>query len=92
MALYIPHRIFNLARLLYVRPETFGPYYVVMSLTFDCTKLRLLKNKLILHGSLCPVKQFHPRYDCNLVRVKVRLCLCTPLMRMEEGWYSATDS
>ena len=28
MALYIPHSIFNLARLLYVRPETFGPYYV----------------------------------------------------------------
>ena len=28
MALYIPHGIFRLARLLYVRPETFGPYYV----------------------------------------------------------------
>ena len=28
MALYIPHSIFNLARLLYVRPEIFGPYYV----------------------------------------------------------------
>ena len=28
MALYIPHNIFHLARLLYVRPETFGPYYV----------------------------------------------------------------
>ena len=28
MALYIPHSILNLARLLYVRPETFGPYYV----------------------------------------------------------------
>ena len=27
-ALYIPHSIFHLARLLYVRPETFGPYYV----------------------------------------------------------------
>ena len=31
MAPYIPHRIFNLARLLYVRPETFGPYYVVQN-------------------------------------------------------------
>ena len=29
MALYIPHSIFRLARLLYVRPETFGPYCVV---------------------------------------------------------------
>jgi hypothetical protein len=28
MALYIPHSIFHLARFLYVRPETFGPYYV----------------------------------------------------------------
>ena len=28
MALYTPHSIFHLARLLYVRPETFGPYYV----------------------------------------------------------------
>ena len=30
MALYIPHSIFHLARLLYVRPETFGPYYVCL--------------------------------------------------------------
>ena len=28
MALYIPHSIFHLARLLCVRPETFGSYYV----------------------------------------------------------------
>ena len=28
MVLYILHSIFHLARLLYVRPETFGPYYV----------------------------------------------------------------
>ena len=30
MALYIPNSIFRLARLLYVRPETFGPYYVLI--------------------------------------------------------------
>ena len=35
MALYIPHRIFHLVRLLYVRPETFGPYYVFPSLCFN---------------------------------------------------------
>ena len=34
MALYIPHSIFRLARLLYVRPETFGPYYVHAILIF----------------------------------------------------------
>ena len=28
MALYIPHNIFHLAWLLYVKQETFGPYYV----------------------------------------------------------------
>ena len=28
MALYIPHSTFHLARLLYVMPETSGPYYV----------------------------------------------------------------
>ena len=32
MALYIPHSIFHLARLLYVRPETFGPPYYVCCL------------------------------------------------------------
>ena len=30
MALYISHSIFHLARLLHVRPETFGPYYVYL--------------------------------------------------------------
>ena len=30
MALYIPHSVFHLARLLYVRPENFGTYYVHM--------------------------------------------------------------
>ena len=29
MALYIPHSILHLARLLYVRPGTFEPYYGV---------------------------------------------------------------
>jgi hypothetical protein len=30
MALYIPHSIFHLVRLLYVRQETFGPYYICL--------------------------------------------------------------
>ena len=37
MALYIPHSIFHLARLLYVRPETFGPYYIVTSATLPAS-------------------------------------------------------
>ena len=28
MALYIPHSVFHLARILYVRPENPGPHYV----------------------------------------------------------------
>ena len=37
MALYIPHSIFHLARLLYVRPGTFGTYYVAVVL-WDISK------------------------------------------------------
>ena len=40
MALYIPHSIFHFAWLLYVRPETFGPYYVCRSNLFVVNKLR----------------------------------------------------
>ena len=36
MALYIPHSIFRLARLLYVRPENFGPYYVTKNQQSKC--------------------------------------------------------
>ena len=35
MALYIPHSIFHLARLLCVRPKTFGPYYVLLIVTAE---------------------------------------------------------
>ena len=35
MALYIPHSIFHLARLLYVRPETSGSYYVCKRLVVE---------------------------------------------------------
>ena len=38
MTLYIPHSIFHLARLLYVRPEAFGPYYVQAQIIARRTK------------------------------------------------------
>ena len=44
MALYIPHSIFHLGRLLYVRTETFGPYYVPPTETI--LGIELLKNSL----------------------------------------------
>ena len=39
MTLYIPHSIFHLARLLFVKPETFGRYYV------DATVQNILATK-----------------------------------------------
>ena len=39
MALYIPHSIFHLALLLYVRPESCGPYYVSIVHVVDVMKL-----------------------------------------------------
>ena len=39
MALYIPRSIFHLAWLLYVRPETFGPYYVYLYFSEKSGKL-----------------------------------------------------
>ena len=48
MALYIPHSIFHLARLLYVRPESFGPYYVLCG--YLGTLQRRLKMQLLKHS------------------------------------------
>ena len=46
MALYIPHSIFHLAWLLYVRPGTFGPNYV----------LRGFPLQQCLHESTCMLR------------------------------------
>ena len=46
MALYIPHSIFRLARLLYVRPETFGPYYVYIEIIAVFVRTLLTINML----------------------------------------------
>ena len=43
MALYIPHSIFHLARLLYVRPVTFGPYHVYIYMGSRGTTTLVLK-------------------------------------------------
>ena len=43
MALYIHHSIFHLARLLYVRPETFGPYYVYADTSACCVAIATQK-------------------------------------------------
>ena len=44
MALYIPHSIFQLARLLYVRPETFGPYYLHDAFNYLGAKRNVFKD------------------------------------------------
>jgi hypothetical protein len=48
MALYISHSVFHLARLLYVRPETFGPYYVSPS-PYIATTIHDKKRRLLRH-------------------------------------------
>ena len=54
MALYIPHSIFHLARLLYVRPETFGPYYVLtmqlVTALLDYTRRREVMDAISNNG------------------------------------------
>ena len=49
MALYIPYSIFHLARLLYVRPETFGPYYVPVDSKMHSLPVRVSISRLFAH-------------------------------------------
>ena len=52
MALYIPHSIFHLARLLYVRPETFGSYYVYFTRKETgpkCQKILVRRNRVLTY-------------------------------------------
>ena len=53
MALYIPHSIFHLARLLDVRPETFGPYYIFTHNVIS--KLNILYSHISSFVSKCAV-------------------------------------
>ena len=48
MALYIPHSIFHLARLLYVRPETFETYYVVCYISDARQTNRWVDSKVLI--------------------------------------------
>ena len=61
MALYIPHSIFHLARLLYVRPETFGPYYVYIYIHTH-THTHTHTHLYTLHGGLTRCKVFNLDY------------------------------
>ena len=62
MAVYIPHSIFHLALLLYVRPETFGPYY----LQFLWAKsLNLFNNSSVFYTCLFDVK--YPEDDLKKI-------------------------
>ena len=61
MALYMPHSIFHLARLLYVRPQTFGPYYVRFTLEY----LKCVACFGLLHKTI--IRQKYPQYErCKL--------------------------
>ena len=72
MALYIPHSIFHLARLLYDRAETFGPYYVVLKLVENSTKNNIIPRyhfnlKLVCNSLECLIQ------SVRLQRLKSRL-------------------
>ena len=62
MALYIPHSIFHLARLLYVRPETLGPYYVYSSFRYP---VFLSWESTVLRCTLLILSPFIRRRFCN---------------------------
>ena len=93
MALYIPHSIFHLARLLYVRSETFGPHYVYSR----CWIILRLRN--VSHQS-CRENQ-NTRFVLNnflfrkivmFIRYKT-YCLLTPWSRVfldETMWTNIT--
>ena len=40
MAVYIPHSIFRLARILYVRQENFGPNYVFSAVDYNSSTVK----------------------------------------------------
>ena len=70
MALYIPHRIFRLTRLLYVRPETFGPYYVHLATTFwlPSGEIHHRRHSAALSSYIC-ASCFRLRYTYRILQV-----------------------
>ena len=76
MALYIPHSIFHLERLLHVRPETFGPYYV--SHREDSNKGQLVKAVWGKKSCLLPESKWTCKYT---TRAKWRVPVPTQAVR-----------
>ena len=75
MALYIPHSIFHLARLLYVRPDTFGPYYVL-------ERLGTCYSKAL--NSLTHFRVLHRTWRINVEMYTQQMLLCVnPLLMFE---------
>jgi hypothetical protein len=63
MALYTPHNIFPLARLVYVRPETFEPYNLILKQDlfsiFIASKIWLQRTSIIfLESNIWLQKKF----------------------------------
>ena len=72
MALYIPHSIFHLARLLYVRPETFGPYYVILRINSDFFPPNYI-NSLVFFMNVPNVLKVEAEYLYSIVNMNVHL-------------------
>ena len=60
MAIYIPHSIFHLERLLYVRPENFEPYHVALFnyICFVFVNITHINFSLLVYGAKAPPPQW----------------------------------
>ena len=80
MALCIPHNIFHLARLLYVTPETFGPYYVRRIIVFFVYAFSFRCLVKYVYGLFCPTASTYVPSSCPdpkfVAGTKIRIGLC----------------
>ena len=92
MALYIPHSIFHLAWLLYVRPETFGTYYIC---AWDCGSIVLISFALLLahFGNLCVLVQYSAAVFININTKEIMFLNCAIVItRLGLKWQRIKDS
>ena len=90
MALYIPHSIFHLARILYVRPETFGPYYVHLS-TPTHPRAKALPISAAQIMKLLTIQFFHPPLTSSLLAPYISLSTSLSSTPRPHSYRNVTD-
>jgi hypothetical protein len=68
MALYIPHSILHLARLLYVRPETFGPYCVQHLVEWNIEERIVVEDRRGIRRKQLPDNEIIPKIERESTR------------------------